>query len=282
MKRTLIINELSDATHYLMKEYKRAIGSASVAFLKWDSDIIGFKIGRVKDLSIPSDVHAGRLFLKNIIADCKRAGYKHLHCRIPLKGLKALNLLTHAGFSVADIQPTLVADKLIKKQLVELRGIRVRKACVRDIVNFGSLVKGVFTDTRFMNDLRYPRGRVDALYNEWLKNSISNSHHTVFLAEEKKSGRQAGFVICEIDRFRPSSRYGAINLIAVKKEYRNKGIGKMLTRYVLNWFCGKVDRVEVRTQVSNIPAIMTFIKSGFEEFTEGTVLPAGTSLHYWF
>ena len=49
-----------------------------------------------------------------------------------------------------------------------------------------------------------------------------------------------------------------------------------------DWFKGKVDRVEIRTQISNIPAVRAFMRGGFIEFTSGPMLPARITMHRWF
>lgn len=274
-------------TLYIAKEKQDIIGFALVIFLQWDSKIFGFKIGRIEFLLKFMNNFQRYGFLNNIIKDCRNKRYRHLNCRLGIKDFETLWLLEKLGFNVADIQLTLSTSDAFKDmpKLSHGRLAIIRKAAKDDLKYLKVFVKGAFTDTRFVVDSRYPPRKVDRLYYEWIKNSIFNVDQRVFVALDKNTKRLIGVSICNIS---PNSKkilkfkIGSIDLIAINKDYRNQGLGQSLIKFCLNWLKKKVDRVEIRTQVSNIPAIAAFMKGGFKEVTPGILLPAGITMHRWF
>lgn len=271
---------------YVARENEMVVGFAFLIFLEWDSNIFGFSIGKIDNLFIKMADPLKYNFLQNIIQDCIKERYVHLVCRIGIKDFAMLNLLEKMQFNIADIQLTLSASgDLLDVPLPSSNKFEIRSAKTDDLEQLREIVKDGFTDTRFVVDSRYPREKVNQLYFEWVKNSVLDPAQSVFVVKDNSTERLIGFSICNFD---PDSeitlgiKIGCIDLIAVAKNYRNQGIGQMLVKFVLSWFKAKVDKVEIRTQVSNIPAIRAFMNGGFKEFSSGIMLPAGISMHRWF
>lgn len=261
---------------------KNSTCSVRLKFLKWDSDIFGFKIGRIEDILLGGGEDEGRRFLKRVVEGCRKAGYRHLICRVGLKDIRVLRALEGAGFNIADVQITLTTNGTPPKRKVAVsKRTKIRKATKRDLAQLKIITKDAFTDTRVVLDPGYPRERVDRFYYEWVRNSVYNRRQTVFVAEDKKTDRLTGFVICDF-KDASGTKTGMIDLIAVDKYRRNSGVGSSLVGFALNWFSGRADRVEVRTQASNVPAIKVFMKNGLNEFTTGIALHSGISMHRWF
>jgi GNAT superfamily N-acetyltransferase len=259
---------------------KNTTCSARIRFLKWDSMIFGFKIGRIEEVLLRDDQGENRRFLKRVVDVCRKSRYRHLHCRVGLRDIGLVRALESAGFNMADIQVTLTTKGTPPKGAPAFsEKIRIRKAVKGDLGRLKILTRGAFTDTRLVMDPNYPKEGIDRFYYEWVKNSVYNKHQAVFVAEEKRSDRLIGLVICD---FSAKMNIGIIDLIAVSESYKNRGAGSALVKFALNWFSGKADKVEVRTQSSNIPAIRTFMKNGLNEFTPGIALPSGISMHRWF
>lgn len=275
-----------DSVLYVATE-KEIVGYGFLTYLRWDSGIFGFKIGRIENLSIDMGASGAYRFLNRIIRDCRKEHYAHIHCRLAPEDPVILRALKRLKFKIADRQITLTTDgsftRIKKTTLPE--GIIIDRAGKGDLPYIKELVRGIFSDTRFVMDPGYPGDKVDRMYYEWIKNSISDPSRIVFIVRCKPDSRPAAFSICSIE---PDSsrtlgyKIGAIELIAVKKECRNKGMGKKLVGHCLAWLNKRCDKVEIRTQVSNAPAIKAFRKGGFRKFTSGTALPAGMSLHRWF
>lgn len=263
----------------------RAGGAVIFMFLGWDSDIFGFKIGRIEKMRLCQEKTAPDELLDYVIKDLRKNGYKHINTRIGLRDMEAFSVFEGAGFNLADIQITLCTpEKSADKKNVPLPlPLNIRQAGEEDMPQLKELVKGVFTDTRFVTDKRYPKGRVDTLYYEWVKNAMADPSRRVFVCEDKED--IIGFSICNVPADSAQMygrRIGAIDLIAVHRDRRKQGAGKFIASFSLGWLKDRVEKAEIRTQLSNVPAINTFIRAGFQEITLGEMLPAGISLHRWF
>lgn len=248
-----------------------------VKHLEWDSGIFGFKIGRLNNIKAGENEKETRSLIKRIVDDCRLEHYRHITCRIGLGDFTLLRALEKNGFNIADIQITLSTGGRPKKKKFALRGITIRKASRRDLDQIRTLTKDSFTDTRIVRDPNYPPKKADEFYYEWVKNSVHNKKQVVFLAEEDRSKKLAGFVICEV-----SNGIGFIDLISVDKKMRRRGIGGILVGAAMNWFSRNSKEAEVRTQVSNTAAIRAFTRGGFKFLVPGRAVPSGISMHYWF
>jgi ribosomal protein S18 acetylase RimI-like enzyme len=79
-------------------------------------------------------------------------------------------------------------------------------------------------------------------------------------------GRVVG--ICDIHRLRPNSElsHNGVLGIAVKKEYRNRGIGKDLIKMVLELSRRKFEMIRLEVFTVNSAAISLYRKLGFKEY----------------
>jgi ribosomal protein S18 acetylase RimI-like enzyme len=85
----------------------------------------------------------------------------------------------------------------------------------------------------------------------------------------KHESHVIGFVIGEVVRRPPcfiTSEFGSIIDLAVKHEYRRRGVGEALYAEVLNWMRMKgVKRVELKVSIGNEPVEAFWTKQGFRE-----------------
>ena len=261
-------------------------GLAFLIFLEWDSDIFGFKMGKIENVLMNMGNSLRYKFLNEIVNDCMKEHYTHISCRLGPKDYETIHILEKLGFNIFDIQITLSTPEGFSNASVESsQEFLIREALERDLVQLKKVVKDSFTDTRFVVDQKFPRNGVNKLYSEWIKNSVFNPKQFVFVAQDKISKLLTAFSIASFDpdiEEAFGARVGSIDLIAVLEKNRNQGIGQLLTRFVLNWFKEKVDKVEIRTQISNVPAVRAFMRGGFTEFSSGKKLPAGITMHRWF
>lgn len=273
-------------TLYIAKEKNAIMALAFLTFLDWDSDIFGFKIGRIENVLMKMSNPLGYKFLNEIVDDCMKEHYVHISCRTGLKDFETIHILEKLGFNIFDIQITLSTPEGFGNTTIESsREFIIREALEKDLVQLKEVVKDSFTDTRFVVDQKFPRNGVNKLYFEWIKNSILNPKQSVLVVQDKKSKLLTAFSIASFD---PDSeetlgiKIGALDLMAVSEKHRNQGIGRMFTRFVINWFKEKVDKVETRTQISNIAAARALMRGGFTEFSSGIMHPAGITMHRWF
>ena len=77
---------------YVAVDKNNIAGYALLMYLKWDSGIFGFKIGRIEHLFMRMDGENKYNFLKTIVDDCRKEKYAHINLRIGLKDFDALFL----------------------------------------------------------------------------------------------------------------------------------------------------------------------------------------------
>ncbi len=289
--KTRVLNQVSskpELSLYLVKNDTGEIAAfALISCLEWDSKIFGFKVGRIEHLVLLADDRENERFIRKIVSDCRKEKYRHISCRLGNKDFSALRILEKQGFNIADIQLTLVADmRSGDTPVFPKHGCKIRKARISDLNILKEILKSGFTDTRFVADTRFAKDRVDLLYVQWLENSLRDNKKEVFVVLDSFcSPDPMGFCICSFDHNSNDIlglKLAAIDLIFIGENQRGRGIGRAFLSLVLKQLNTKVDRVEIRTQVSNIPAIRAFMKGGFKDICAGTMLPAGITLHRWF
>jgi dTDP-4-amino-4,6-dideoxy-D-galactose acyltransferase len=116
------------------------------------------------------------------------------------------------------------------------------------------------TETRFFNDLNFPRQRAEDLYATWITLESQGRADAVWVAASAADG-PLGYVSCHLD---PAGRQGQIGLVGVSPEVRGKGIGKCLILAALDWYrAADVQAVTVVTQGNNLAAQRLYQQCGF-------------------
>ncbi|MEW6362070.1 MAG: ribosomal protein S18-alanine N-acetyltransferase [Acidobacteriota bacterium] len=112
---------------------------------------------------------------------------------------------------------------------------------------------------------------IDAVYaiaaagklESWSRGSYVNytrRENAVFLVAE--TDKICGFVVAGVF---PAAREAEIHNIAVAPEYRRRGIASQLLREISKFLAaGKIENLFLEVRESNIPAIKTYEKCGFE------------------
>ena len=148
----------------------------------------------------------------------------------------------------------------------------IKRSTYQDITRLQMISEQSKWTTRYYNDEKFSRDRLQEFYAEWVKKSVSgNLDDMVFHIED--AGTIVGFVTIK----KNGSNLGSIGLITVAKEAQGKGFGLKLAAYAVNflfndWGCAGV---EVVTQKNNIPACKTYEKLGFKVFN------ISTWMHKW-
>lgn len=277
--------ENRDAVLYLVQENARTLDLAFLVFLRWDTGIFGSRMGRIEFPCEAPELKARSLILKNIVADSIKEKYRQLSCRIGSEDFASLHLLIKEGFFPMDSQITLFAKAPFSGIASrENRCFKVRAASENDLVYLKEISSGAFTDTRFVNDPVFSNEKVDKLYREWVKNSVLDPERRVFIITKRKERSPIGFCITKEDllaRKILGKKAATIELVAVKRSERGRGVGKALIGAVLQRLGKRDDYVEIRTQVANHAAVNAFMAAGLKRFTEGIMLPCGVTLHRW-
>jgi ribosomal protein S18 acetylase RimI-like enzyme len=116
---------------------------------------------------------------------------------------------------------------------------------------------------------------------DWFRDlykGVLDGNRIAFVAEA--DGKAIG--ICEIARNRPGSEEDHVGRlgIAVRKEYRSKGVGKRLMEEALRQASGKFEIVILEVFENNTVATRLYGKMGFREygFLEGAIKRNGKSI----
>lgn len=126
-----------------------------------------------------------------------------------------------------------------------------------------------FNYSRFYNDPFLEKEKAMNIYVEWVKSSFKNQLKE-FLIYKNESGI-LGFLLYSI-----LDSQAKIELIAVKNNSLNIGIGKLLYQYLQSHLINQnIDTVIVGTQVNNIHANNFYTKCGFKMSGVSTVF------HLW-
>jgi ribosomal protein S18 acetylase RimI-like enzyme len=105
-------------------------------------------------------------------------------------------------------------------------------------------------------------------FEEWLKELMKSDTALVLVALDR--GMVLAYSLSQINQRPPlfdKVDYGYIYDLAVKSEYRRKGIGEKMVDEILGWFKSRwIDRIELMVLSKNHAAFSFWNKQGFEVF----------------
>ncbi|HVM32916.1 MAG TPA: GNAT family N-acetyltransferase [bacterium] len=219
--------------------------------LEWDSSFFGFKVGRV--LAPRLDALGLRQALEGLASQSVAMVYWSCD---PKDGPSREAALGLGGLKVDE-------KRLYRRNLagagrdvpagVEPYGLREPDA---DLLRLAVLSGG---HSRFRVDPRFPRERFVALYERWMRASLTGEMaETVWVA--RRQGALAGMVT--LGRQKAEAFIG---LIAVDPSYPRQGVGGDLVKAGLAWALEKgCATSRVVTQGGNLPACRLYEKAGYQ------------------
>ncbi len=269
---------------YLLCDRERALGLVMLRLLPWDRQIFGKEMASIPYLiAMPNqdeEVQIKAVLLSRLIDKCRELGIEHLSARVDAADLPSIHALEEAGFRLMD---TLIIysfdfDRDLVKEIKSPFQIRSQEERdVESVVSISSLCFHNYID-RFHSDPTLDDENCDRMYAEWARNSCQGVvADQVFVAEIK--GQVVGFATCkfhtEVNRF-IDRRIGEIVLVCVSPEVRGHGLYTGFIHHGLYWFQGKVDYVQVVTQINNTYVQHAWAALGFR--------PVGcrVTFHKWF
>lgn len=135
-------------------------------------------------------------------------------------------------------------------------------------------IAGTFVYTRFHLDPAIPNEVADRLKRAWVTSCL-DGRRGVRVWVARASGRPVGFLTV-VAGVRDGVPYRRIDLVGVAPEARGRGIGRALARTFLAEEGKEAPRLEVGTQVANIPSIRLYESLGFRLFAAEHVLHRNT------
>lgn len=211
--------------------------------LTWDTGFFGFRIARVLGNRLT------RRAAKEIDLWCQEREIGCLYFLADADDPDTAKAAEENSFRLVDVRITFVhrvaSVGLVPDSLV--RTAVVRPACPKDMPMLQTIARDSHFDTRFFQDVNFPRHLSQALYETWIRVSCEGYADQVLVAEHESI--PTGYVTCHVDR---SERVGRIGLLAVSRRDRGLGLGFELVRNALEWFAIQgMQQVRVVTQETN-------------------------------
>lgn len=166
--------------------------------------------------------------------------------------IKAKNL----NFYLAEISVNFVLKK-DKLNLKKFNGKFAKSANSEDVQN---LAFNSFVFDRFHQDPNIPNLIASNIKKQWVKNFFRGKRGDKCFVKESKNGKIIGFLLSDF-----SDQFVKIDLIAVDKNYRNKGLGKSLIIDFFNFYRNHNKNFLVSTQINNFKSIRLYESVGFEK-----------------
>lgn len=275
-------------------------GAAIWSHLAWDSQQLGFKVGRLDYLIASGDYKeqyiSKEALLKAVLANCANQDVRYLTARVNASDLSSIHLLERSGFIIVDGILTFAfmflhggeanpgEGKHVKSQPSGISrdietNCEIRLSRPEDIEQIKAIAHSSYMHDRFHSDPLIPKEAADNLHAVWLENScLGKAADAVIVAA--KGDRVLGYVTCKIDRLTAlylGFTVGAIVLVATASDARRQGVAKRMTYGALNWFYDQgVSVVEIGTQLSNIAASRVYESCGFR------LVNSSLTLRKWF
>ncbi len=225
------------------------VAAVSGVLLDFDSAWFGLKVGRYDNAPAMAATWAAEERLDLV------------YCLLPIDQISQVREASQAGWKLVDVRVEFVCDELRPWGApVRFGRPRARPALPSDLGWMQDLALAAFTGTRFYNDRRLNRGRVDEMYANWTEEALAAG--SAFVANT------AGFVTVDGNH--------DVGLIAVHPSARRTGVGSNLMQTVVaEAFDAGASSCRVVTQGGNIAAQRTFQGCGFRSDR------VGLWLHRW-
>ena len=145
--------------------------------------------------------------------------------------------------------------------------IKIGEAKRKDIRSIVELGKEIADYHRRIDDYYISGEEIEKLLRKNLEKILGKRNSKVLLAKDKNKILAYGIAFIEKPKaYVKPKKIGHLADLYVKKEYRNKGIGRQMFNKFLEWFKShKIKHVELTVDTKNKIAIKAFKKYGFSE-----------------
>lgn len=213
----------------------------------FDSGIFGFKAAKIVEL--------GSKEVKNLIGDLIKNKVSYATVRVQSNDFPLIHALESAGFVLVDGLISLSFDLDSVKLKIESE---IREAKDKDLQQLKKLTTNLYSGTRITND-PLTRARANNYYVKWIENSVKGEVADSVLIW-KEGNEILGYVTLQ-----KKGSEGQIPLIGVSAKARGKGIASSLLNAALAKFKKwGVKKVNIDTQIGNIPALRAYQGVGFK------------------
>jgi len=226
--------------------------SALLQPLPWDSNFLGFPVGRLVLTEQPEAAITAAL------ADARQADYRLLYLVADPADTVAARVAQAAGAWLADRKVTFVMP------LLPSRAGQPVAAAIGTAVDFSPQLEGLAWQSgeysRFKLDAHFSPDVFRGLYSQWLRNSLSGAIARRVLVWQAPDGQELGLLTLGEKNGRAD-----IGLLAVDAAARGQHVGRHLVAaaqaQASDW---GYSELQVVTQGDNGPACRFYEKCGFE------------------
>ncbi len=188
-------------------------------------------------------------------------GEGFFHAKVPVKHTGQVTALEECGFRVTDVNVTFSRPSGPPAALTKIETLRIAQVSRKEGNEAIALAGRCFTLSRFHLDPLIPNQIADRINEAWVADYV-NGRRGVLLEGAFLDEKLVGFnAVLEVEE--EGGLVLVIDLIGVDPDTQGCGIGAALVDSFLTWSLNRCDVVRVGTQVSNIPAIRLYEKSGF-------------------
>jgi ribosomal protein S18 acetylase RimI-like enzyme len=221
--------------------------------LEWDSQHFGFPVARLTPLAPVAEE------FRAAVAWCRTEGVRCLYFLCDADAIESVRLAQVGGFDMIDVRITLLRRLDLDPVAPAAGGpLVVREATAADLGAVRAMTPGLFQGSRFYKDGRFPRGRVDALYQRWAERDFRTPGRLLVVSE--RDGRVVGFSSASCE----GAGEGRWGLIAVEAGARGRGVGAALAAAVERGLRERgASHCVVATQGGNTASLRLFEKRGF-------------------
>lgn len=219
--------------------------------LQWDSEFFGIRTG---EWDVDAEDAAGADAFDVIYAKSK----------LPVEG----HIQGHEkGYSETKV----VYGKQLKKQPVENDGqVHSVHGVDYELSELYSLAYESGKYSRFRQDKKFGTDKFEALYREWVDNSVNGKFADEVLLF-KSGDRITGFVT-----YKKHDGFAVIGLIAVSPDVQGQGIGRRLLEFTEAMLVAQnIDELRIPTQMENKAACAFYVKQGY------SVIETNYITHFW-
>lgn len=231
----------------------------TIGAVSWDTSHFGFPVGRLHLWRLPAPLAGetdANARLDQVIGEAVHGRtFRVIYCRISASEWMQTHALETAGFHLMDQLVTFEGSCGVFPAPERVTIHTLDREDARAVATVKRIGAEAFMHSRFYNDRRFDRVRVDDLYNRWSVAALEKGE--VYVA--RYDDRVAGFVSCESEG--PSVQ---IQLIAVAPEARGAGVGSNLVQVIRTLYADRCSVLRVGTQLTNKGAIALYTACGLK------------------
>lgn len=271
----------SGAQIICLRDGGRLVGLIALKHLPWMSEHFGLKMYSIRHLLARSDsplVHA-RL-LRYVIEELPEVDF--LDCRVAVDDVYAAHALEACAFRYVGSEIFLGQKIGPNSQPQCLPGIEFRRCRREDRSEILRIVREAHVHNRFVYDPIFEETAAKSLYCRLVTNSFDDNEFEFIVADSGNTIE--GFVTLKMNTSFSHAvgiSCGSLDLIGVRPEKRNRGLGAALNRAALYRMAQqRMQYVAVRTLASNYPALRICLQTGFT-VTSTTLLFHRHGASFW-